>query len=152
MWGEIKIWPRSGSIFIGFWRFWCRWKAEIESFPTAPKSSKSDKYRPHSWPYFDFIPNSFFASDLLRKVQPWFFCPKKIVIFFVEKKRESNPIQQKNADRFCWKMTFFSTKTTFLLEKMPSTIFEIFPNHSTKIWTEFFRVKLCQQFFWPKKR
>ena len=50
---HIIIWPWTGSIPIGFWWFWCRWKAGIQGFSTTPKLLKSVKYWPHSGPCID---------------------------------------------------------------------------------------------------
>ncbi len=44
-----------GDLLDGFWRFWCRWKAKVASFQTAPSSSKSVRYKIDSWPCFDLI-------------------------------------------------------------------------------------------------
>ena len=50
----IKIWPGIDLRLVGFWRFWYRWKADGLSFPTTPKSSKSDQYLCISWTCFEF--------------------------------------------------------------------------------------------------
>ncbi len=51
---RIKTWPRIDLRMLGFWRAWRRSKAEIVSFQTTPKSSKTDQYNVDSWSTFEF--------------------------------------------------------------------------------------------------
>ena len=52
---EIITWSWMGSISIGFWWFWCHWKAEFEGFSSTPQSPKSVRYSPRSGAYYDLI-------------------------------------------------------------------------------------------------
>ena len=50
----MKTRPWIDLILLGFWRFWCRWKAGDLSIPTTLKSSSVDQYWCILWSCFDF--------------------------------------------------------------------------------------------------
>ena len=52
---EIKKRSWIDLICIGSPRFWCRSIAEVASFSTTPKSSRTNVYNVDSWPHFDLI-------------------------------------------------------------------------------------------------